>query len=184
VARDAVSYEERTGWPAWVTLITVASLGAAGAGVLMDPSVNRATALLILALFALGVGGFWVLLGQLQVQVTRSAVQVGFGYVSLIRKRIPFADISAVEPVEYRPILEFGGWGIRFGRNGKRAWTIRGNRAVRLQLKDGKLVYVGSEKPERLAERIRAAAASGPERIGEAEPPLEPDAEQRRGDPA
>jgi hypothetical protein len=142
-----------------VGLVTVVSLGAAGVGIWMDPEVGRSTALLLSALFALLLTLFWVLLGQLEVRVTRSDLLVGFGYVPLIRKRIPFADISALEPVEYRPILEFGGWGIRFGRNGKRAWTIRGNRAVRLQLKDGRLFYVGSEKPERLAERLRAAGA-------------------------
>jgi hypothetical protein len=160
VARELVSYEERTGWPVWVTLITVASLGAAGAGVLLDPSVSRSIALLIMALFAVMAGGFWVLLGQLHVQVKRSELVVGFGYVPFIRKRIPFAEISSIEPVEYRPIREFGGWGIRFGRNGKRAWTIRGNRAVRLELRDGRIFYVGSEKPERLAERIRAAGGA------------------------
>jgi hypothetical protein len=157
MARDQVSYQETTSWPAWVSLVTVGSLGAAGLGIWMDPEVDRSTALLLSALFAVMVAAFWVLLGRLQVQVTRSELVVGFGHVPLIRKRIPFANISGVEPVEYRPIVEFGGWGIRFGSGGKRAWTIRGNRAVRLRLKDGKQLYVGSQMPERLAERIRSA---------------------------
>jgi hypothetical protein len=166
---DPVSYQENTGWPAWVSLLTLLSLGAAGAGVWSDPEVTRPTALLLTALFALLLAAFWVLLGRLRVEVTRTALVIGFGHVPLIQKRVPLADIAGVESVEYKPIREFGGWGIRFGRGGKRAWTIRGNRAVRLQLRDGKLLYVGSDRPERLAERIRAAgggrSAGGGERV-------------------
>ena len=157
MARDQVSYQESTSWPAWVGLVTLGSFGAAALGIWRDPEVGRSTALLLSALFALLAAAFWVLLGRLQVQVTRSELVIGFGHVPLIRKRVPFADISGVESVKYRPLLEFGGWSIRFGRGGKRAWTIRGNRAVRLQLKDGRQLYVGSQVPERLAERIRAA---------------------------
>jgi hypothetical protein len=59
-------------------------------------------------------------------------------------------------PLGYRPLREFGGWGIR-PRGGKTAWTIRGNQAVKVTLHGGKEVYVGSLFPQRLEERIRTA---------------------------
>jgi hypothetical protein len=154
---DPVSYQESTGWPGWASLLAIASLAAAELGVWLDGSLTRTTAVVITAVFALGVAAGWLLFGRLRVQVTRSDLLVGFGFVRLIQKRIPYSDIAALETVSYRPLLEFGGWGIRYGRGGKRAWTMRGNRAVRLQLRDGVQLYVGSETPERLAERIRAA---------------------------
>ncbi len=36
-------------------------------------------------------------------------------------------------------------------------WTTRGNKALRVELKDGKTVYLGSDKPERLLGRIATA---------------------------
>jgi hypothetical protein len=94
---------------------------------------------------------------------------VGFGRLQWIQKHIPFSEIVDLDPVTYSPLREFGGWGIRFGFGGKRAWTIRGNRAVRLKLRNGKLFYLGSQDPEGLAEQIRMAGGgrwageSGPE---------------------
>ena len=56
----------------------------------------------------------------------------------------------------YRPLLEFGGWGIRW-RPGRTAWSIRGNQAAAVTLKSGKQIYVGSQHPQRLAGAIQAA---------------------------
>ena len=50
MAREPVSYQETTAWPAWVSLLTVVSLGAAGVGIWLDPEVSRSTAALVTAL--------------------------------------------------------------------------------------------------------------------------------------
>jgi hypothetical protein len=59
--------------------------------------------------------------------------------------------------VQYRPIADHGGWGIRSGRDGERALTARGNRGVRLVLADGTRLLIGSQRPEELAETIERA---------------------------
>ena len=58
--------------------------------------------------------------------------------------------------VQYRPIREFGGWGIR-GMGNKKAWTISGDRAVVLEFQNGDSLYLGSQTPQRLRERIETA---------------------------
>lgn len=78
-------------------------------------------------------------------------------------KSIPFSKIVRAEAVTYRPILDYGGWGVRFGRKG-RAYNVSGNRGVQLELADGKGLLVGSQKPEELVsalkERMRVAGSS------------------------
>ncbi len=49
----------------------------------------------------------------------------------------------------YRPILEYGGWGIRYGLRG-RAYNVSGNRGLRVELTNGKHILFGSAKPEEL----------------------------------
>ena len=71
----------------------------------------------------------------------------------LVKKVIPYTDIQKCEAVTYRPILEFGGWGIRY-RKGEVAYTVSGNQGVRLHLKNGKKILIGSLNPERLAQEI------------------------------
>ena len=156
MTRDYVAYEEVTPLPAWVWLIVVGSF-LAGAWATWRASPGPIETGLAAAVVLLGPLVFSALIGSLRVRVTHSSLVVGFGRLQWIQKHIPFSDIVDIEAVTYSPLLEFGGWGIRFGFGGKRAWTIRGNRAVRLRLRNGKLVYIGSEDPDRLAERIRQA---------------------------
>jgi hypothetical protein len=70
---------------------------------------------------------------------------------------ITFDRIKSVEARTYRPLMEFGGWGIRYGRNGK-AYNVSGNRGLQLMMSDGKGILFGSKKPEEFRDAVRAAA--------------------------
>lgn len=69
-------------------------------------------------------------------------------------RRIALSDVTRAEVRTYRPIREYGGWGIRWGRDGM-AYNARGNRGVQLELKDGRRVLIGSQEPERLLAAMR-----------------------------
>jgi len=106
------------------------------------------------------VGGAALLtriVGGLTVRVRERSLLVHLGSVPLIRTSISYEDIRTTESVVYRPIAEFGGWGVR-GRGRRRAWTARGDRAVKLALADGREILLGSDHPQRLEERIRTVA--------------------------
>ncbi len=68
----------------------------------------------------------------------------------LYRRRIRLADITAAEAVTYSPLVEYGGWGIK-GLPGNSAINARGNRGVRLTLRDGRRILIGSQRPDELA---------------------------------
>jgi hypothetical protein len=163
--REFVVYEETSVWPWWVgTLVLLCMGGGAAAGVvdvLQGLASGRADIVIRGALVAVGSLGFGfalqLVLGRLKVVVTRTSILVSYGYTGLIQKLFPFEEIEEVEAVRYHPIREFGGWGIRFGGGGRKAWTIRGDGAVVLTLGDGTRFYVGSEYPQRLAEHLRTA---------------------------
>jgi len=163
---DHVLYEEATPWPTWAALLVTAvflvpavltarEAFALGSGA--DAVARAGTAVLL----AFAPVTLWLLFGQLHVRVTRTGVVLRFGAFPLLQRVVALSDIEAVEAVRYSPLGEFGGWGIRWGLGGKRAWSIQGNQAVRLTLQGGKLLYVGSQNPERLASRIRLAGGGG-----------------------
>jgi len=81
--------------------------------------------------------------------------KVEFGFPLGLRRKIPAEEIERAEVVRYRPLRDFGGWGLRFGREGM-MYNARGNVAVRLTLKSGKVVFVGSGRAEELASAIEA----------------------------
>jgi hypothetical protein len=71
-------------------------------------------------------------------------------FVPLTSRTIRFEDITSCRAVTYRPIKEYGGWGIRFGRKGK-AYNVYGNEGVQLELTDATPLLIGSQRHEELA---------------------------------
>jgi hypothetical protein len=163
-ATGTVVYEEVSYWPLWVSLlvwggclggaaVSLGVLGDALQGRALDRAVAGALAVLLVP------AAIVVIFGRLRVRVTPTALHMTIGYTPFITKVVKFDAIIAMEPVRYSPLREFGGWGLRRSfRGGKRAWTMRGNRALVLTLPGGTSFYVGSDDPERLASRIRLAS--------------------------
>ena len=79
--------------------------------------------------------------------VVSDAVTVRYGF--LYRVRIPFSEIAHAEAVSYRPVRDYGGWGIR-GLGRRRALNTRGNQGVLITRADGSTILVGSQKPREL----------------------------------
>lgn len=72
----------------------------------------------------------------------------GFIAYRLYPLQIHFREIRKSEVVEayirkYKPIVEYGGWGLRFGRSG-RAVNLRGNWGVQLVFKSGRKLLIGT----------------------------------------
>lgn len=62
-------------------------------------------------------------------------------------KRFKKEDILSYEIRKYKPILEYGGWGIRVG-SGKKgsAYNVSGNMGLQLYLKNGKKFLIGTRQ--------------------------------------
>jgi len=58
---------------------------------------------------------------------------------------------------QYKPIREYGGWGIRCGLFGMgRAYNVSGNKGVQLVFNNGKKLLIGSQRAEELEQAIRS----------------------------
>ncbi|MFN7992174.1 MAG: hypothetical protein U0Q18_01140 [Bryobacteraceae bacterium] len=79
-------------------------------------------------------------------------------FVSLWPERsIEWNQIRSAKAVTYRPILDYGGWGVRWGeRAGVRGivFNVSGNRGVRIDLNNGERVMLGSQVPDELVRAI------------------------------
>ena len=98
---------------------------------------------------------------RMTTEVTPTDVRVWFGWVPTYRRIVPIVDVHRVEVVTFRPIADYGFWGIRAGRDGTRALIARGNRGVRLELADGSVLLIGSQRPETLAQALEGALQPG-----------------------
>ena len=108
--------------------------------------------LCLVALLCLGITALFVSL-KLITRVTNQEISVQF--IPLHRKPVMFAfsDIREHSVRTYRPIMEYGGWGIKRGIGGL-AYNVSGNKGLQLVLKDGKRILIGTQKPGQLKASI------------------------------
>jgi len=66
---------------------------------------------------------------------------------------LSFADVESCQARTYRPLYEYGGWGIKYGRSGK-AYNISGDRGAQLVMKNSKRILIGSQRADELANTI------------------------------
>lgn len=95
-------------------------------------------------------------------RVTPDAVTVRFGF--LYKTRVPLSEVVKAEAVAYRPVRDYGGWGIR-GMGRRRALNARGNLGVLLTRADGSTLMVGSQKPRELLAALAAAGVRTEDRL-------------------
>jgi len=62
---------------------------------------------------------------------------------------INWDEIEKAEVVQYNPIRDYGGWGIRYSRKGK-AYNVSGDMGLALTLKNGKHLLIGTQKEQEM----------------------------------
>lgn len=76
-----------------------------------------------------------------------------YRYVPFINKfrKIDILQVLFCESRLYRPLRDFGGWGIRYNmKTHTSCYNVRGNMGVYLELANGKKLLLGSQKPHDL----------------------------------
>jgi hypothetical protein len=107
----------------------------------------------------LGIWAIWVVFGiglpawffslRLETVVEDGTLRYRFFPLHPGWKVIPLEHVAGAVAVTYRPFREYGGWGIRFGRQGI-AYTVSGDRGVLVRLRNGRSFLLGSKRPESL----------------------------------
>ncbi|HUT30209.1 MAG TPA: DUF6141 family protein [Sedimentisphaerales bacterium] len=155
-----VIFREVQSFGLWIRLFSVASMlfgvvimlyAKATSGSLNEPLSILLTGGLALLLLGLAVLFFVV---RLETEVRRDGLYFRFFPIHIHYKKLRAGELVDCYARQYRPIREYGGWGIRCGLKGGRAYNVKGNRGVQLVLDDGRRLLIGSQKPDQLAEAI------------------------------
>ncbi|MCQ6963084.1 DUF6141 family protein [Methanolobus chelungpuianus] len=65
-------------------------------------------------------------------------------------RKFPFDSILSCKVQTYRPVRDYGGWGIRYGIRGK-AYNVSGSKGLMLEFVNGKKLLIGSQQAEEFA---------------------------------
>lgn len=149
----------------WALLMAILILIVAGGGwefvqVLTTSSPaevekSRAVALVASAVAMLVVigTGYLMYIIKLITEVREDGLYIRFYPFHLSFKKIPLEKVRTFYATTYRPILQYGGWGIRYGLFGT-AYNVSGNRGVKFEFIKGRHLLIGSQRPEELAHAL------------------------------
>jgi hypothetical protein len=106
-------------------------------------------------LLAIGIGvGLPVLFALARLRVDVYDDRVVIRYRPFTTRTISFDQVVSADAVTYRPVREYGGWGIKGWSRQKVAYNMGGNRGVLITLADARTVLIGSACAEDLAAAI------------------------------
>jgi hypothetical protein len=111
--------------------------------------------MILAGMLCIGITFLFVKL-KMTTSVSRSGISVQFYPFHRKPVFIDFSGISECSVRTYRPVLEYGGWGIKYGKGGL-AYNVSGNKGLQLVLKDGKKVLIGTQKAEQLKSAVDSA---------------------------
>jgi len=100
---------------------------------------------------------FWVIFGilfpaglikaRLFLAIDKDYISYRFFPLHLNIHRLPLHMIQDIESVRIRPIIEFGGFGIRYGFKGK-GYIMGGKKGIKVSFYSGRPVYFSSDNPD------------------------------------
>jgi hypothetical protein len=99
----------------------------------------------------------------LRTWIGAEGVSYQFSFFHRIPVKHSWDDIAQAYVRQYKPLREFGGWGIRYGMKKGRgmAFNISGNKGLQLVLKNGKNILIGTRRPDEIHALLTALKNSG-----------------------
>lgn len=88
---------------------------------------------------------------RLETQIKKDGIYVRFFPFHLSFKHFTWDKIAKSFVRKYRPISEYGGWGLRLGFFGKgKAYNVSGDNGLQLEFTDHTKLLIGTNKPDEL----------------------------------
>jgi len=113
-----------------------------------------------------GLVGFFIFFGiifpmlfyfaNLKIEVRSDGIYYKFSPMHTKWHTITFQEIKSYQIKKYSPFRTYGGYGIRYGINGK-AYNVSGSMGILLELNNGKKILFGTKDPNNFKSAIDEA---------------------------
>ncbi|MDL2239542.1 hypothetical protein LJC25_02980 [Bacteroidales bacterium OttesenSCG-928-K03] len=90
----------------------------------------------------------------LETRITNYGIYIKFFPFNSNFKFFPWDDIASHEVIKYKPIRDYGGWGIR-GSGKNKAYNVSGNYGLMLKFYNGNKLLIGTNKPDELKNQLK-----------------------------
>ena len=98
---------------------------------------------------------------KLKTEIDERGIQYQFLPFHFSTKKIAWTAIQNCYVRTYNPIMEYGGWGYRTSFGKGRAFNVKGNKGIQVELKSGKKILFGTQKEDEAKQIIQRYFKSG-----------------------
>ena len=144
----SILFEEKQKFNQWWLWVILLSFPIVSVGPFDDNEINVYYVLIGLAIPLL----FYLF--ELRIKINEDGLHYQFSPFHLKFHTIKMDEIENFKAMEYSPLKEYGGWGIKYGFKGK-AYNVSGNKGVKVFLKNGANIMFGSQKHKELAKVLK-----------------------------
>jgi hypothetical protein len=95
-----------------------------------------------------------LLRASLTTAITDEGVEYQFSPFHFKKRIVRWNTISECYVRQCQPLLEYGGWGIRYTFKNGKAYNIRGNKGLQLLVNQRNKILIGTQKEEELKEAL------------------------------
>jgi hypothetical protein len=141
----------------WVRVLMIGLILGLLASIINNLYFEDLAAFLLHQILPLAVSimvGFLVFKTKLITRIDKDGISVRLSPFHFSDKFFSWNDIEQAYVRQYKPILEYGGWGLR-GLGSNRAYNIKGNQGLQLVLRNGKRLLIGTQHPEQVTDTLR-----------------------------
>lgn len=92
---------------------------------------------------------------NLKTGIDSSGIHYRFFPLQWKERIILWDEIETVQLRKYRPLGEYGGWGLRYSFKYGKAVNVSGDKGLQLVLKNGKKILIGTNKWDEMEEVLR-----------------------------
>ena len=91
---------------------------------------------------------------ELRIKIKEDGLYYQFSPFHLRFHEIKMDEMESFKAMNYSPLKEYGGWGIKYGFKGK-AYNVSGNKGVKVFLKNDTNIMFGSQKHKELENNLK-----------------------------
>ena len=91
-----------------------------------------------------------LLVMRLETEINKEGVYFRFFPFHKKRRFVDWNDVSKAYVREYKPVKEYGGWGLRKGIKSGVAYNVSGKIGLQLELKNGTRILIGTSHPKKM----------------------------------
>ena len=94
----------------------------------------------------------WGITIRLKTTINENGIYANFLGIPFCNKQFTWDEIQSIKVIEYSPLMDYGGWGIRMGFNGW-CYNVSGKIGIKFTRTNGKPFLIGTQQKEE-AEKI------------------------------